>query len=319
MHGLFNASQWGRHCGSLTLGTYGWGMKNLPTPEEEATLLGKELELLEAPVVAASLQEHLETPEPIKSTEQINTLSTPAPSSPTPKPFHHFSWKIKKSQWGIEANPSLTSKWIQSFIGKKERVPDWWREFQSILYSKDEPCTNIQVKELAHQQTAVFRLPSTKLEKSGWCSTLPCLGVLRRKDDLPPKEFQGVQEYQVMWREEMVALAMAFQRCAVWSGMPQVCYAEQYRSSTGASCSCQGGWSVRPQNAGYGKEGLHGSSWPYKRGLVIRTQSERASQPTCPWWTTHFGARGGCSLRRIGPCMEEKTTVPPGFTLLWVH
>ena len=36
----------------------------------------------------------------------------------------------------------------------------------------------------------------------------------------PPKEFQGIQDYQEVWHEEMVALAMAFWRCAIYSGTP---------------------------------------------------------------------------------------------------
>ena len=118
---------------------------------------------------------------------------------------------------------------------KNERVPDWWREFWSILCSRDEHCTNDQIKRLACQQAVAFRLLSFQLEKGGWWSVPPCLGVLRRKDNLPLKEFQGVQDYWVAQREEMVALAMALERCTVWSRMPQGYYVEQYRSSVGAS------------------------------------------------------------------------------------
>ena len=72
-------------------------LRTPPTLEEEAALLGEEPELPEAPEAAAFLQECLET------TELINALSTPVPSSPTLKPCHHPSEKTKKkSQWGIE-------------------------------------------------------------------------------------------------------------------------------------------------------------------------------------------------------------------------
>ena len=98
----------------------------------------------------------------------------------------------KKSQQGIEADPSLTSNWIWSYVENNERVPNWWRELQSILCSQDEPFNDIQVKELTCWQAAAFRLPSTQLEKAGWWNALPCLGVLVRKDFLPLTEFQGM-------------------------------------------------------------------------------------------------------------------------------
>ena len=53
--------------------------------------LEEELELPEAPEAAASLPEHLETPEPAEPTEQINALGFSAPPSPTPKPSCHPS------------------------------------------------------------------------------------------------------------------------------------------------------------------------------------------------------------------------------------
>ena len=49
-------------------------------------------------------------------------------------------------------------------------------------------------------------------EKKGQRSTPPSLCVLEWRDYLPPKEFQGIQDYQEMQHEEMVALTMALQR-----------------------------------------------------------------------------------------------------------
>ena len=40
------------------------------------------------------------------------------------------------------------------------------------------------------------------------------------KGYLPTKEFQGTQDYQVLWYEEMVVPAMALHRCALHSRMP---------------------------------------------------------------------------------------------------
>ena len=69
MHGPFNESQWGWYCRSLALGINRQWTQNSPIPEEEATLLGEELEMPEAPEAAASHQECLETLEPKEPTE----------------------------------------------------------------------------------------------------------------------------------------------------------------------------------------------------------------------------------------------------------
>ena len=69
-----------------------------PMLEEEAILLGEELEPPEAQEAASYHPEHLEIPEPAEPTEWINPLSTPASSSPTPKPCCCPSQKTKKSQ-----------------------------------------------------------------------------------------------------------------------------------------------------------------------------------------------------------------------------
>ena len=58
------------------------------------------------------------------------------------------------------------------------------------------------------------------MEKDCRWTVPPCLGVLGQKAYLPLKEFQGVSDYQVVWKEKMVALAMVLQRCADQSGMP---------------------------------------------------------------------------------------------------
>ena len=145
-----------------------------PTSEEEATLLGEDLELPEALEAAASLQECPENPKPEEPTEQIYTLSTPAPSSPTPKPCCLPSQKTKKSWQGIESkslptpNPDIINNWIQSYIEKSRKVPNSGGNSSPFT----EPLNDIQVNDLA------FRLPFTQPEKSGWWSALPCLGVL---------------------------------------------------------------------------------------------------------------------------------------------
>ena len=92
-----------------------------PTPEAEATHLGEELELLEA---TASLQECLETPKPKEPIKQIDTPSTPIPSSPTSKPCHHpsqktnISWKKMEPQSLPTPDLDITSDWVQAYIKK---------------------------------------------------------------------------------------------------------------------------------------------------------------------------------------------------------
>ena len=117
-----------------------------PMPEEEVLLLDEEIELPEAPEAAAFLPECPAIPDPMESTEQINSPSTSAPPSPMPKPSHYPSRKTKKSWQGTEANPTFTTELIWFYVEKNERVPDWWREFQSIHHSKDEHFNDDQVK-----------------------------------------------------------------------------------------------------------------------------------------------------------------------------
>ena len=64
-------------------------------------------------------------PRPTEPTEQMYTPNTCAPLFPTSKPSCHSSWETKKSLWGTEADPCLTTEWIQSYVEKNKRVPDW--------------------------------------------------------------------------------------------------------------------------------------------------------------------------------------------------
>ena len=112
MHGPFNASQWGLHCRSLIPGPCRQGTWNLPTLEEEAILLVEELEMPEAPEAAASLLECLETPKPMEPTKQINTPTTPAPSSPTLNPAATLPGKQRNPSKGLR--PTKVSQAVES-------------------------------------------------------------------------------------------------------------------------------------------------------------------------------------------------------------
>ena len=67
-----------------------------PTPEEEATFLGEELELQQTQEATASPHECMETPEPEEPTKQFGTPVTPAPLSMTS--HGDPSQKAKRSQ-----------------------------------------------------------------------------------------------------------------------------------------------------------------------------------------------------------------------------
>ena len=117
-----------------------------PTPEEEAILLGKEVELPEAP---GSLPECMEIPEPVQPTKQTDAPSPSPPPSPLPQPCCLPSWKTKKSWQEVETDPSHAGKWVCFYMQKNERVPKWWWELQSLICSKDECFSDVLVKGLA--------------------------------------------------------------------------------------------------------------------------------------------------------------------------
>ena len=84
VYGPTDELEWGWNCRGLIAGA-----SDMWTPEEEATLLGDEVELQkfpEVPEATVSPQPCLETPQPVEPAEQIDALSTPAPSSPTTEP-----------------------------------------------------------------------------------------------------------------------------------------------------------------------------------------------------------------------------------------
>ena len=80
----------------------GYEPRTSPTPEEEADLLGKDLELPKASEAVASLQECPETLYPEEPTKQINTLSIPRGSFiPYSKSLPLPSWKTKNPGKGL--------------------------------------------------------------------------------------------------------------------------------------------------------------------------------------------------------------------------
>ena len=62
-------------------------------------------------------------------------------------------------------------------------------------------------------------LLATQQKKDGWWTVPPCLEVLEQRKYLPPKDFHGNHNCWEVRKEEMIALAMALQSCAVQLGM----------------------------------------------------------------------------------------------------
>ena len=148
-------------------------------------------------------------PEPLPlQHEQIYALSSPVPS----KPCHAPPWKTKKSWWGTETKspptpkPNITNNWIQSYIKKSWRIPNWCRNA--------DPLNVIQVQTLASRQAACGPSGKAQLVEH---SILPWCAEMRR---FPPPPFKGCQDIWVKWWDEMVVLALALQQCAIQSRMP---------------------------------------------------------------------------------------------------
>ena len=141
--------------------------KTSPMPEEEAAILDEEPKLLEAPEAAESLPECLDISGPAESAEQINAPTTPAPLSDMSKPDCHPFQKAKNPQRETEADPSLTTECIWSYVEKREGT---WLVGGILVYSLLQGWVlhwqpNQKTSLLA---TVAFRLPSAQLEKSSW-------------------------------------------------------------------------------------------------------------------------------------------------------
>ena len=63
-----------------------------------------------------------------------------------------------------------------------------------------------------------FQLPAAQLKKDGWWTGPPCLEILGWRKYLPPKDFHGSHDYWKVRKEELVAMVVALQNCAVRSG-----------------------------------------------------------------------------------------------------
>ena len=149
-----------------------------PMSEEEATLLcdikpdiQSDIKLdIEAP----QFLELLEICKQAQPAEWTITPTTSPPSSPSP-PSPLPSPKAKKPQnRTTRADAIGATQWVHSYLEDNNRVPEWWREFWSLLQHPCDPA----IEKLAHQQVMAFWIPATQVEKKGWWSTPPFLEVL---------------------------------------------------------------------------------------------------------------------------------------------
>ena len=185
-----------------------------PTPEEEATLLCKEDEPSEVP---GPTPRHLEIPRFVEPAEQTTTAATSAAPYLASESCSCPSWKGKKLWEWIGTDPNNSSQWVQAYLERDNRLPEWWKEFCPLVHSIDGHCNDAKVKSLAHQQAVAFCLPAIQKEVHGTWIAPSCLAALGRKEYLAPKDMRITWDFQEVQREEMVALAIVLQKCAIWA------------------------------------------------------------------------------------------------------
>ena len=116
------------------------------------------------------------------------TLSTSSPS-PVPEPDLCPSPRARESWRGVAAGLSHPGRWVCSWLKENDRVPKWWRGFQSPILSPDKHFGGIPVWRVACWWATAFGLPATWLENDGSWTTPPCLGMLVQRDFLPLRDF----------------------------------------------------------------------------------------------------------------------------------
>ena len=140
-----------------------------PTPEEEAVLLDEEDEQLAVP---GPIPKHTEIPRFAEHAEWTTTPITPALSCLESKPHICPSQKVKKLE-GIDVDPNNPSQWVQAYMERDNRIPEWWKEFYHLVCSADGCYNNAKVKLLASQQAVAFHLPAAQKEAHGYWTAHP--------------------------------------------------------------------------------------------------------------------------------------------------
>ena len=146
---------------------------------------------------------------------------------------------------------------------------------------------------LACQQAATFRLPAAQWER--WLMDCP---ILPRGAGITfLQSFKGTRDYWEVQHEEMVALAMAIQRCAVHSRMPpgMLCRAVQELHRCLAPM-IESGDQVDLKMLDVARRD------PVAPTSTERTQrAEQLISVPAPSNPPTFWARGGCTAQGVGP------------------
>ena len=182
-----------------------------PTPEEEASLMGEGDGSLGAPG-----SDHLQV-EISRFIEPAKWTTTPVTSTA----LHCYPSLKREQSWeGIDVNPNNTSQWVCTYLKKDSQFPEWWEEFWPLTHSAWGWCNEAQAKNMAHQQTVLFCLSATHKKVHGTWLAPTYLAQLKRKEYLGPKDPWLTWDYQEVWKEETIMLAIVLQQCAIWAGVP---------------------------------------------------------------------------------------------------
>ena len=92
-----------------------------PTPEEEATLLVEVHESAEAPGPSPG---NSSIPSFVEPAEQTTTPNTPTLPCLAPKPHSCPPQKGKKLE-EIDINLNNSGQWVQAFMERNDRIPEW--------------------------------------------------------------------------------------------------------------------------------------------------------------------------------------------------
>ena len=103
-----------------------------PTLEEEASLLGKEDEPSE---VSGPIPGHLGISRFVEPAEKITAPVTSTAPCLVSGPCSCPSLKGKKLWEKIDIDPNNPSQWVQAYMVRDNRLPEWWKEFHPLVCS----------------------------------------------------------------------------------------------------------------------------------------------------------------------------------------
>ena len=192
-----------------------------PIPEEETALLGEEIK----PPLS-----------PVSSPEPAEQITTPSISSPYPVPPSdcHPSMKAKESWKWVKADTDYPGRWLFSYLKENDRVPEWWREFWSLIPSLNKNTGNDPVQRIACQQAMVFRLLATHIEQDGSWTALPARGHWGEGISFPQKISRELRIIEWCGKKRQWLWPRLYKDVSPIPGCWQECSAEQYRNCTSA-------------------------------------------------------------------------------------